>query len=744
MGAFADKLDCPYWRAIGDIKDLCGPHPFWARCKECDLSMNVRSAQPDLAQRKTSRSRARRWTFTAGLAWSLFSLCLVMVILSVLFGFLNGRSLYDLLIEEIVLTIAILAVTYSVTGALIVSRRPRHPIGWIFCAAAICQALIIFGEEYAHYALISDPGSLPLGAEMSWVKEWIWAPGLGLILVFLPLLFPDGRLLSRQWRWVAWLGSGSIGLISVLYMVALWSERGKALLIPGGEAERNIAPGLVLITDLVGFPLMLLAALGAIISQVVRFRRVTGYQRQQIKWFAAASAITLAFAIVYEGLPKGEGEVLEVVLVIAGLTIAPSIPMSTGIAILRYRLYDIDLVINRTLVYAVLSMGITGFYVLVVGYLGGILRTGENLLVSLVATGTIALVFAPLRERVQHGINRLMYGERSDPYAVLSRLGQHLKTRTAPDAVLQTIVTTAAGALKVPYAAIELDKDERSGPVAEWGKPTVGPPLVVPLAYGIETIGRLTVSPRAPGEPFDREDRRLLDDLARHAESAAYAMILTADLQRSRERLISAREEERRRLRRDLHDGLGPQLATLTLKLDAARNVLAHDSQLADTMLISLKAQTQAAITDIRRLVYDLRPPALDELGLLGAVREQATRYGENGLSVTVEAPDVLPPLPAAVEVAAYRIVQEALTNVVRHASARLCRVKIGIGGKLEVEITDDGTGLPENVRTGVGLLSMRERATELGGTCRIESSESLGGTRVLACLPLPTAGGPP
>jgi signal transduction histidine kinase len=306
--------------------------------------------------------------------------------------------------------------------------------------------------------------------------------------------------------------------------------------------------------------------------------------------------------------------------------------------------------------------------------------------------------------------------------------------------VLPTIAQTAARALKLPHAAISLKReDETFETVAEHGSP-IGEPLILPLSYGTETIGRLMLSPRSPGEPIGQADRRLLDDLARHAEAAAYAVRLTADLQRSRERLVNAREEERRRLRRDLHDGLGPQLATLTLKLDAARNLLGSEPRAADVLLAGLKVQLQAAISDIRRLVYDLRPPALDELGLISAIREGTANYSQNGLGVSVEAPEILPPLPAAVEVAAYRIVQEALTNVVRHANARACRVNLTVDRDLELEIIDDGVGLPEERHAGVGLSSMRERVAELGGIFTAESLSS-GGTRVLARLPLEASG---
>jgi signal transduction histidine kinase len=257
----------------------------------------------------------------------------------------------------------------------------------------------------------------------------------------------------------------------------------------------------------------------------------------------------------------------------------------------------------------------------------------------------------------------------------------------------------------------------------------------------------LLLAPRAPGETFSAADKRLLDDLAHQAGVAVHAVRLTTDLQRltmdlqhSRERLVTTREEERRRLRRDLHDGLGPQLASLTLKLETARNRLADDP-LADSLLADLAKRTQDATADIRRLVYELRPPTLDELGLVSALREAATQYsqqGFNGVHITIDAPENLPPLPAAVEVAVYRITQEALTNAVRHAEAHICNVCITLDeqtGWLCLEIQDDGRGLSSTRRAGVGLNSMRERAEELGGTWTIESL-STHGTRILVRLP--------
>jgi signal transduction histidine kinase len=262
----------------------------------------------------------------------------------------------------------------------------------------------------------------------------------------------------------------------------------------------------------------------------------------------------------------------------------------------------------------------------------------------------------------------------------------------------------------------------------------------IPLIHQGETVGYIVLGPRAPNEAFSSTDLRLLEDLAPQVGVAVHAVRLTADLQRSREQLVLAREEERRRLRRDLHDGLGPQLAGLALKLETLRNRLTGDP-LADSLLADLAKRTQEATADIRHLVYELRPPALDELGLVSALREGATQYsqqGYNSVNITLDAPESLPPLPAAVEVAVYRIAQEALTNVVRHAEAHTCLIRLGLDeaiGVLCLEVQDDGKGLPIKRRAGVGLNSMRERAEELGGTLTILPIPT-GGTSLLARLP--------
>jgi two-component system NarL family sensor kinase len=470
--------------------------------------------------------------------------------------------------------------------------------------------------------------------------------------------------------------------------------------------------------------------------------------RQQLRWVILAGFISGSAGLLFYILPGALG-LRAVGPNVVGLIVLPY-PIAIAIAILRYNLFDIDTLLNRTLVYGALTVGTMAIYVLIVGYLGDLLQVRERTVIAFLTTGLVAVIFQPLREWLQRLVNRWMYGERDDPYAVLSRLGRRLESTFEQDAIFPTIVETIAQALKLPYVAIALEQEGSYEIAASYGLPPGsvrsfpaessmedGWSEVLPLAYQNEPVGRLILSQRAPDEPFTEAERNLIGDLARQVEVAVHNFRLTADLRRSYQRLVSAREEERHRIRRDLHDGLGPQLASLTLKLDAARNLLQTDPEAAERMLVDLKKNTQSAVADIRRLVYGLRPPALDELGLVDALRRQAAAgSSETGLKISIDAPEPFHDLPAAVESALYRIAVEAMTNVIRHSQASWCTINLEIGRNAEMEIHDDGIGLPAEFQAGVGLASMRERAEELGGKCVIEKAVG-GGTLVRVKIPL-------
>ena len=336
-----------------------------------------------------------------------------------------------------------------------------------------------------------------------------------------------------------------------------------------------------------------------------------------------------------------------------------------------------------------------------------------------------------------------MYGQRDEPWRAMHRLGARLEWAVDPDRAFPAIADTVAETLRLPYVGVEVtDEMGRSEIVAEHGAP--GRVVeAVPLVHGAEPVGRLLLGVRAGERGFRAAELALLQDLARQAGAAIHAQRLRDDLARSRERLVVAREEERRRLRRDLHDGLGPTLAAIGMRAEAAATVLDEDPEAGRRQLDALGGEIRVALGDVRRLVDGLRPPALDELGLLGAIGQQAARLDGGAdrdastAAIRVESvPAMLPELPAAVEVAAYRIAVEAMTNAVRHAGARLCRVRLEAGSQLTIEVTDDGRGLPATVRPGAGMESMRERATELGGEVAIERRPE-GGTRVVARLPI-------
>jgi signal transduction histidine kinase len=616
------------------------------------------------------------------------------------------------------------AAVYGAVAAAIFWRRPDDSM-----ALLVSLALLTFG------AATFTGATNAFAAEHHswwWTAAFLISLGSASFSLFL-YVFPDGRFVPRWTRWVAlaWI---------------CWQ-------LPKYWFPERDSPDL---DSLLGW-LAILAwavALGTVVySQIYRYRHASNAaQRQQIKWVVfGISAAVVAFLGTSVALSAFVGDSTAPKTMVVFLAGAPLIyaallliPLSIGAAILRHHLFDIDFIINRTLVYGTLTASVVGLYVLLVGGLGEIFRVHGNLAVSLLATGLVAVLFAPLRSRLQRGVNRLMYGDRDEPYKVLSRLGERLEATLAPEAVLPTAVRTVREALKVPYVAVELAGDGGLETAAAAGEP-VPDPLSLPLVYGGEKTGRLVLGRRAGEDDFSAADRRLLGDLVHQIGVAAHAVRLTdqavrlsADLQRSRGRLITAQEEERRRLRRDLHDGLGPQLASLTMAAEAAMDLIPYDPERAEALLGKLIEQAQAAVADVRRLVYELRPPALDALGLLGALRAQAAHQEYGGLRISIHEPEQLPPLPAAVEVAAYRIVLEALNNVARHAGARNCEVRLaldGENGELNVEVLDDGKGIPGDRGTGVGLSSMRERAVELGGSFEVGAVPS-GGTRVRASLP--------
>jgi two-component system NarL family sensor kinase len=601
------------------------------------------------------------------------------------------------------------APTFTVLGGLILPRRRGHPIGWLFVAVGLSSALMLLAGSFSSYRVIA------------WVQQWSLpiAPGL-LPLVF--LLFPNGHLPSRAWRPVVWATAAGLTVSVVALAWAGWRAP-RVLLDLDTPAPTQVE--LALRAAAVGLLVVVLSSAAAVGSLVPRWRSADWETRHQVKALAlGASTIPVGLVVdFFFGLP------------VVWLSLGVVVPAAVTAAILKYRLYDIDLVLNRSLVYATLTVLVIGAYGALVTMVAPLLG-GPGGRASLTATVVVALLFQPARAQVQRGVNRLLYGDRDDPYAVVTRLSRQLEQATDPHTVLPRVARTVAEALQLPYAAIELTGGET---VASYGRPGVEP-VAFPMTHQGRTVGRLLAGPRSAGQPFTTAESRLLQDLAAHASLAAHTVRLTSDLQRSRERLIHSREEERRRLRRELHDGLGPALAGLIMQTGAARTLLPADAGKVDATLGELERQLQASVIEVRRIVDDLRPPVLEQLGLVGAIRARADTFlapGTPRLQIAVD-PQDLKELPAAVEVATYRIVTEAITNAVRHANAKRCDVRLTMATMMTLEVSDDGIGQPEDYQPGVGLASMRERAEELGGTFTL-TRPATGGTRIRVELPLAT-----
>jgi|1186.fasta_scaffold05061_2 two-component system NarL family sensor kinase len=600
------------------------------------------------------------------------------------------------------------AVAYGVTSMLLRSTGARR-IQLVLGAIALTQGVAMLGSELG--ALTNDNWT-------TWLGAWLWAPGYVAIAVLLPVLLPDGRARSRP---ALILNATAVAVITVIWALTPYNSQDFPEALRGAINPVAVpAVGGPVISVLTGV-LLLAAVIVGLASLIARWRRAADLERQQLKWVLVGYACTLVLFGVARLLPA------DVTGLVAGLAMLP-LPIAIGIAVMRYGLWDVDVVISRALVYGGLSTVVIALYAVTVWLAGD--RLGATTGAPILATTVVALAALPLRTWLQRHVNRLVHGDVEEPYAVLARLGTRLAAATTPDdlseRVLPSVVEQVARSLRAERATIVL----RDGSVTTYGAGAASG-RTVELEYAGERFGELTV---ARSSEFDRHEIRALDELAAQAAVAAHTVLLAREAQRAREAVVVAREEERRRLRRDLHDGIGPSLAALALHVETARDITADDPAAAQQLLDRLVPRLNAAVADVRALVHELRPPMLDELGLAAAVRELGDRLSTGTTKVRVVA-DEIAGLPAAVEVAAYHIAGEATGNAVRHAGAATVAVSVCDAGEwVRIEVVDDGRGLPDRPRAGVGTTSMRERAEELGGQLRINSGPL--GTTVTALLP--------
>ncbi|MFW3172055.1 sensor histidine kinase [Geodermatophilus sp. CPCC 206100] len=628
---------------------------------------------------------------------------------------------------------AVLGLLYPLVGALVLRRRPGNLVGWLLMTSALTGPYLLAGEYAVRAVLVDgDTGFLPDLA--TWTAAWGFATYY-VVVALVPLYFPTGRLPSPRWRPVARLLVTVVVAGTVAAMIRPTELDVDPRLTNPWHLTDALWPNYVLIVCsmavfLVGGPV-------GVAALVVRMRHSTGVERTQLQWLVLGASVlvvgTLASLVV--DLP-----VLTSAFFALGFA---AVPLAVAVAVLRHGLFDVGQVVSRAVVFTLLSVLLLLAYGGLVAVVGEF-SAGERRF-AVAAAAVAALAAAAGWERAQRAVDRLLYGERRDPLAVATRVGSTLDVAGGPADALQALVDEVARVLRLPRVAV-VPADPRLAPTTSAGPaPDAADTDVLPLTSLGEPVGELHVTHRSPGERWRRPEKGALDDVARRAATLVWAAGLVADLQASRERIVAGREEERRRLRHDLHDGVGPELAGMALQLERLAGKLSGEPDLA-ALAGRLRDQMRRTVAAVRRAVDDLRPPALDELGLAGALREHVAAYrlpvpaaaaaGDAPAPVTVVAGE-LPPLRAAVEVAAYRIAAEAVTNAVRHSGAATCRVTLAVAdGDLLVEVADDGTGVAPDAVPGVGSTSMRERAAEVGGTLEIDPTPG-GGTTVRTRLPL-------
>ena len=617
-------------------------------------------------------------------------------------------------LESFTATNAAMGVSFAVCGSVIAWYRPRNPVGWLFAAGGLAHATSALMPPLLQ--ALHDVGAPPGAQQLAvTVFQWSWPWSIALFLPLSLLLFPDGRPPSRRWRLVV----AAVVATAPLFIIYIGTDPAPLLSASGyltlsGYGELS---WLWAVAELRTSAALMLA----VAALIVRYRRAGDVPRRQLLWLLLAAVTVLAVAVPWAFLA---GTPIVVLFAI------PLVPVSVAIAIVRHGLLDIRLVASRAVAWVLLSMCVVAAYAILVALLDRFVSAQFGR--STVATVVVALLMAPLLPRLQRGVERAMYGDRHNPARVASQVAEQL--RDAPSHGLSGVAAAMRQALRLPYAEVR----GSGGVLGADGTPPRQTHTLA-LEYAGRPVGELVVGLRPGERTLAAADANVLGLITVPLAVALHAIGLSTQLQSSRGRIIAAREEERRRLRRDLHDGLGPTLTGLAFAADAAANVVDDDVAAARDLLASLRSDSRAAIAEIRRLVYDLRPPALDDLGLLGALRqraEQTVRRADGAaVHVRLDVPHEELRLPAAVEVAAYRITTEALTNALRHSQATHIVVTVRCHDTLDIDIADDAPARNGAWIAGVGLRTMRERADELGGT--LHTGPSPVGGRVRVSLPL-------
>ncbi len=648
---------------------------------------------------RAERADRRRVLLAWGLAATSVSCAALALVLS-----LASDSGIDL---EMIVSDLVLATTWPLAGALVVQAQPRNAVGWVM----LITSLIGPYHVAAAIAAATDGAGL-VGAAAAWVAIWGFAPYFFTVPV-LPYLFPDGRPLTRRWGVV----------VRVVLVVATLATVAR-MFGPGPEADLapvenplaiEAAPWLLYVTMAGAMSLFLLAVPLGVVSLALRFRRADEQERTQLYWLILGALFLVAGSVLAF---SPVGETWGFALGLAGP------PAAIAVAMLRHQLFDVELTLSRTVAFALITAMGVGIYVVLVYGIDAV-APGSRWGVLLVAVAALAAALA--RDRVQDVVDRRLFGHRHNAYAVVADVGRHVAAASQPVDALQRLVDGLRESLRLPYVAFVGDDLSLTS-----GTPVHGSREVSVRALGNE-VGRLHVGLRSRNERWTPQQESAVEEVAARAGTLAYAADLVGDVARSRGRIVAAREEERRRLRADLHDGVAPALAGTALQLDSlARRLRPLDDELAERA-VRLRDGLRAGVGELRAVVHGLRPPVLDQLGLAGAVRQLV--QGHEQPVTSVEIGDLEPP-DAAVEVAAYAIVAEAFGNALRHSVASRIEVSlVDEDDDLVVTVRDNGIGMPGTMSAGVGLRSMAERAAEVGGRLAVSPTPG-GGTTVTAYVP--------
>jgi len=657
-------------------------------------------------------------------------------------------------------------VAYATLGALIV-RRARNPIGWLLLAAGVSLGLMGLLNAYAMLGITTHPGAVPAPQQVGAVSEWLFFPVVS-VLACTFLLFPTGTLLSRRWRPVVVLNFLATGLLMIVFilvprLVALPAPGGVSLTYqnPFGVPAVGSALSGIPINNFNSLTLLSVLSFGAgALSLVLRYRAGSGELRRQINWVALTGAVFFLVQLVaIVGIVADHGKlppITDAAYAASSVIGLLGFPAAITVGILKYRLYEIDVIVNRAVVYGLVSAGLTAVYAGIVLGIGALAGQQNSPVLTIAAAVTVALLFQPARQRARRVANRLVYGERATPYQVLSDFAEDMAGQLDYDKVVDRMVTVLAGATGATRAEAWIRVGAQLRPVTIWpdGSASLdalpvadghlpafgGVTRAVAIRHGNELLGALTLQ-KPKNEPLTAAEDKLLQHLASQAGLVFRNRRLTAELRAtiaeltaSRRRLVEAQDAERRRIERNLHDGAQQQLVALSIQLGLLEQS-ADDAASVRQLTPELLKSARAALDDLRALARGIYPPLLADQGLVHALQAQARK---TAVPVTIEV-EGIERYPQDVEATVYFCALEALQNIAKYAGASRAAIRLSCSGEnLQFTVSDDGTGFDTAAaRDGTGLQGMADRLAALGGTLHLRSQPGHG-TTVSGRLPVP------